>query len=400
MIDKTNNGLPCVAILDDDIALCRFMEEVAQMAGFGTITAHDGGELPQLLAVQPAWLVLDLAMANVDGIEVIRALAASQFSGRLVIVSGHSTAMLQSAKTLAELQGLKVAGVLIKPIRADTLRTLLQGPEVAATTPATRPTVNIDDLARAIDNDELTLHYQPQVRLRDGLFVGMEALVRWQHPQYGLLYPEAFIALAEHGGLALQLTRKVIDMALNGCARATSAFGFAGTVSVNLSPAAMTDVTLPETVAAAVARIGYDPTRLMFEMTETSVPPDPAKALDILTRLRLKGFALSIDDFGTGHSSLENLQQLPFTELKIDLGFVRVAETDTSARLIVENSIQLGGQLGLTVIAEGVENIALWRWLRTAGCELAQGYFITKALPLEHIAAWKSEWETRRLQLS
>ena len=136
--------------------------------------------------------------------------------------------------------------------------------------------------------------------------------------------------------------------------------------------------------------------KLTFEMTETSVPPDPAVALDILTRLALKGFTLSIDDFGTGHSSLENLQQLPFGELKIDLGFVRVAETNASARAIVENSIALGRQLGLVVLAEGVENAALWRWLHDAGCELAQGYFIAKPMAPEHLAAWQKEWEQRR----
>jgi EAL domain-containing protein (putative c-di-GMP-specific phosphodiesterase class I) len=138
----------------------------------------------------------------------------------------------------------------------------------------------------------------------------------------------------------------------------------------------------------------------MFEVTETSVPVDPARARDILTRLRLKGFALSIDDFGTGHSSLESLQILPFNELKIDLGFVRVAETDKAARLIVESSIALGRQLGLTVLAEGVENEALWCWLNEAGCELAQGYFIGKPMPLEEMARWKAEWKTRRLSFA
>jgi EAL domain-containing protein (putative c-di-GMP-specific phosphodiesterase class I) len=162
----------------------------------------------------------------------------------------------------------------------------------------------------------------------------------------------------------------------------------------------MTDLTFPESVMAAVVKVGGNANTLMFEVTETSVPADPARARDILTRLRLKGFILSIDDFGTGHSSLESLQTLPFSELKIDLGFVRVAETDKAARLIVESSVALGRQLGLTVLAEGVENEALWRWLQQSGCELAQGYFIAKPMPLEKIAAWKTEWETRRLRLA
>jgi len=308
--------------------------------------------------------------------------------------------MLQSAKLLAELQDVRVAGVLTKPIRAESLLALLQAPELRVATPQVQHDISRADLARGIENNELVLHYQPQVRLTDGAWVGVEALVRWQHPQHGLLYPDAFIALAETSGLALPLTRKVINLALGECMLNASTLGFNGTLSINLPPVAMTDLAFPESVEAAVSKVGGMAEKIMFEVTETSVPADPAKAIEILTRLRLKGFALSIDDFGTGHSSLENLQHLPFNELKIDLGFVRDAETDTASRLIVESSIALGNQLGLKVLAEGVENEALWHWLRDAGCELAQGYFIARPMPLEKIAAWQREWETRRLSLA
>ena len=210
---------PCVALLDDDVAICDFMNEVLQAAGYRTLMAHDGRELATLLAALPELLVLDIAMAHMDGIEVIRQLAAARFSGRLVIVSGHSAAMLQSAKLLAELQGVRVAGVLTKPFRAESLLAMLQVPELQATKPGVRHEISLDDLARGIENNELVLHYQPQVALTDGAWVGVEALVRWQHPQHGLLYPDAFIALAETSGLALPLTRKVINLALEECMR-------------------------------------------------------------------------------------------------------------------------------------------------------------------------------------
>ncbi|MDD2882782.1 MAG: EAL domain-containing response regulator [Rhodoferax sp.] len=390
---------PYVALLDDDVALCVFMSEVAQAAGYHTLMAHDGRELATLLAAQPVLLVLDIAMAHMDGIEVIRQLAAARFTGRLVIVSGHGAAMLQSAKLLAELQDVRVAGILTKPIRAESLLALLQAPELRVATPRVQHEISQADLARGIENNELLLHYQPQVRLTDGAWVGVEALVRWQHPQHGLLYPDAFIALAESSGLALPLTRKVIAMALQQCSRGCGTLKFTGTLSINLPPIAMSDLTFPEAVEAAVNQVGCKAEKIMFEVTETSVPADPAKAIEILTRLRLKGFALSIDDFGTGHSSLENLQHLPFNELKIDLIFVRAAETDVASRLIVESSIALGCQLGMKVLAEGVENQALWHWLRNAGCDLAQGYFIARPMPLEQLAAWQGEWETRRLAL-
>ncbi|MDO9280118.1 MAG: EAL domain-containing response regulator [Polaromonas sp.] len=391
---------PCVALLDDDLAMCDFMSEVLQAAGYGTVMAHDGRELATLLVAQPELLILDIAMAHMDGIEVIRQLAAARFSGRLVIVSGHSAAMLQSAKLLAELQGVRVAGILTKPFRAENLLAMLQAPELQATKPRLLHEISLDDLARGIENNELVLHYQPQVALTDGAWVGVEALVRWQHPQHGLLYPDAFIALAETSGLALPLTRKVINLALEECMRNASSLGFTGTLSINLPPVAMTDLTFPEAVLAAVDRVGCKAEKIMFEVTETSVPTDPTRAMDILTRLRLKGFALSIDDFGTGHSSLEHLQNFPFSELKIDLVFVRAAETDAASRMIVESSIALGRQLGLKVLAEGVENEASWHWLRNAGCELAQGYFIARPMPIENMAAWQLEWETRRLSLT
>ena len=392
-----NKELPCVAILDDDVALCAFMGEVAQRAGYRVVTANEGRALPALLAQQPELLLLDLGMADMDGIEVIRQLAQMTFAGRLVIVSGLSTSILNAARTLAELQDLRVAGVLAKPIRADTLHALLQAQQCALPRRAPVKTlVTLADLARGIENDELILHYQPQVRLDDGAWVGVEALVRWQHPQHGLLYPDAFIGLAENGGLALQLTRKAIAIALADCARAGSALDFHGHLSLNLPPSAMTDVHFPESVLEAISGSRCSDVKFNFEITETSLPPDPVVALDILTRLALKGFSLSIDDFGTGHSSLENLQKLPFDEIKIDLAFVQAAENSPSARAIVENSIALGRQLGLVVLAEGVENAALWRWLRDAGCELAQGYFIARPMAPEHLLAWQQEWQQRR----
>ncbi len=145
-----------------------------------------------------------------------------------------------------------------------------------------------------------------------------------------------------------------------------------------------------------MARLRCHHNLLQFEITETSAPPNPAIALDILARLRLKGFNLSIDDFGAGHSSLEQLQQLPFAELKIDLGFVLAAKTDHKSRVIVESSITLGRQLGLSVLAEGVEDEGCWNWLRASGCELAQGYFISRPLPIDQIIPWSLDWEKRR----
>lgn len=386
---------PCIAILDDDAALGKFIAAVADKAGYRAFTGSDGSALPRLLAEKPEILVLDLEMADVDGIEVIRQLAKARFAARLLIASGHSEGMLKAAKMLAEMQGLKVMATLTKPIRSETLLSLLGQAQIAAAPKSASP-VTIEDLARGIAADELEIHYQPQVRMSDGAWMGMEALVRWRHPVMGLLPPHSFIGLAERCDQALPLTMKVMETALRDCVWLGEANDYHGSLSINLPPAAMVDLKFPEQVLAAMARLRCHRNLLQFEITETSVPPNPATALDILARLRLKGFNLSIDDFGTGHSSLEQLQQLPFAEVKIDLGFVLAARTDHKSRVIVESSITLGRQLGLSVLAEGVEDEGCWNWLRASGCELAQGYFISKPLPIDQIIPWSLDWEKRR----
>jgi CheY-like chemotaxis protein len=277
-----NNAPACIAILDDDIALCDFMREVAEQASYSPVAAHDGRELATLLAAKPLFLVLDLAMAHMDGVEGIRQLAALQYPRRLVLVSGHDHSMLQSAKLLAELQGVRVAGVVTKPLRAESLLALLQTPESAALRVQT-PTlaVSLDDLARGIQNNELVLHYQPQARLADRAWIGVEALVRWQHPQHGLLYPKAFIPLAESGGLALALTQQVFETALREWSDRPVALGFTGTLSINLPPVAMTDLTFPESVVAAISKFGCTADKLMFDVPDVGAGPELSHRADI-----------------------------------------------------------------------------------------------------------------------
>ncbi|MEK9719614.1 MAG: EAL domain-containing protein, partial [Quisquiliibacterium sp.] len=196
----------------------------------------------------------------------------------------------------------------------------------------------------------------------------------------------------EHEGMSGDLTNRVVEIALQTCGAQCSQLGFKGTLAINLPPAGMTDLSLPDRVLERCRENSYSPSRVQFEVTESSVPPDPQMALDILTRMRLKGLRLAIDDFGTGHSSLEQLQLLPFNELKIDMGFVRSARINPKARAIVQRSIQLGRDLGLTVLAEGVESEWHWHWLRDSGCEAAQGELIAPALPAERLADWLKHW--------
>ncbi|MGB4558641.1 MAG: EAL domain-containing protein, partial [Burkholderiaceae bacterium] len=261
-----------------------------------------------------------------------------------------------------------------------------------APAPAPAKAIDAQDLRRGIEAGELEVRYQPQITLADGKWVGVEALVTWQHPQHGRLLPQSFIALAESSGLAMLLTRTVLEKTISDFSSSPLNTEFSGTVSVNLPPVALNDKNFPQDVKLVCQQHGFSESRLIFELTETSVAADPIQAAEVLTRLRLSGFGLAIDDFGTGHSSMLQLKLLPFTELKIDMSFIRSLLTDSVSQSIVTSAIDLGQQLGLTVLAEGVENQAIYDWLKAATCDRAQGWHMAKSLPASELLAWSQHW--------
>lgn len=387
------DALPRVLIVDDDQQLCEFMATVAEGAGFEVRTLTDPTTIGQELDLLPDILVLDLSMPQMDGIEILRLLANRHSQIGVIIVSGYDAVVLGAASQLAQGQKLNLLGTLSKPIRAHDLTSMLARYEIIGPTGAAIVAgVSSEELRQAFDRNEFVVYYQPQVSLADGLWTGVEALVRWQHPVRGLLSPDRFLPLLEHEGMSSELTNRVVEIVLDTCGKAGALFGFEGSLAINLPPAGMTDLSLPDRVVTRCRELSCNVSRLQFEVTESSVPPDPQMALDILTRMRLKGLRLAIDDFGTGHSSLEQLQLLPFNELKIDMGFVRTARINLKARAIVQRSIQLGRDLGLTVLAEGVESEWHWHWLRDSGCELAQGEMISRAIPAKRLADWHRDW--------
>ncbi|MDO8596939.1 MAG: EAL domain-containing protein, partial [Sulfuricaulis sp.] len=246
------------------------------------------------------------------------------------------------------------------------------------------------ELRRAIEEDELVLHYQPKIDMRTGQVCGAEALVRWIHPQQGMIPPDEFIPLAEHSGLIKPLTDWVVEAAL----RQSSDWRHAGValpVAVNLSARNLRDAELLSKMARLVAAWGAEAGWLELEITESAVMDDPEGALEILRRLSILGFTLFIDDFGTGYSSLGYLKKLPVNAVKIDKSFVidMLANTDSAA--IVRATVVLAHDLGLKVVAEGVENQATWDRLAALGCDVAQGYHISKPLPAEQFKEWLDE---------
>jgi diguanylate cyclase (GGDEF)-like protein len=243
----------------------------------------------------------------------------------------------------------------------------------------------ITDLRRAIEGDELTLWYQPQVSLKSGRCVGVEALIRWSHPQLGWIAPDRFIPLAEQTGLIKGLSRWVLDAALRQ-AHTWQLEGIDMPISVNLSMRDLHDPDLPSTVAELLKRWDACPRRLMVEITENGLMADPARALQTVIGLRALGLRIAIDDFGTGYSSLAYLKRLPVDELKIDRSFVRDLSADADDRAIVHSIVGLGHDLGLNVIAEGIEDAETLTLLRELGCDVAQGYYTGRPAPAEMIS--------------
>jgi diguanylate cyclase (GGDEF)-like protein len=240
----------------------------------------------------------------------------------------------------------------------------------------------VGELRRAIDESQLTVFFQPKVAVVDGRIVGAEALVRWQHPTRGLLSADEFVPVAEHTSLLRPMTLYVLNAALEQCARWRAA-GLDLSIAVNLSVRNLLDVDLPDDVAGLLARFSLPPSALELEVTESALIADPVRTHTVLHRLHAKGVGISIDDYGTGYSSLAYIRRMPINELKIDKSFVMGMATDENDAVIVRSTIDLARNLGLRVVAEGVETEEAWRHLASLGCEVAQGYFFGRPIPAD-----------------
>ncbi len=244
----------------------------------------------------------------------------------------------------------------------------------------------ISDVRRALDADEIVVHYQPIVRVADRRVRGAEALVRWQHPELGLLAPGAFIPTVEQTALIGPLTARVLEQAIAQCAIWHDA-GRDLTVSVNLSVRNLLDLNLPGQIATLLVAHHLDPSALQLEITESAIMSDPDRVLATVSRLSSLGLRISVDDYGTGYSSLAILRRLPIDELKIDRSFVSPMLTDESDLIIVRSTINLGHDLRLRVIAEGVEDAETLDRLASLGCDLVQGFHLSRPLAPDAFAA-------------
>lgn len=387
-------------LVDDDPIMLRILKR--QLAGFGRTEVQTCGQATEALALVEAdaqafsLLFCDLNMPDMDGVEFVRELARAGYAGSLVLVSGEDVRILGTMRTLASAHGVHVLGVLHKPVSVDQLGKVLGGAPRREHLPrATRRKFSADEIRAGIDGGQLENYYQPKVDLATGKVVGMESLVRWANPSHGLVYPDQFIATAEEAGLIGEMTYSILHQALRQI-RIWRDAGIDLRVAVNVSVEDLVSLDFPDVVGRALRDTGVPHTSLVLEVTENRLMKHPLAALEVLMRLRLKRIGLSIDDFGTGHSSLAQLRDIPFDELKVDQGFVHGAHTENSRRAILEASLSLARQLGIARVAEGVEDRADWDFMRKTGCDMAQGYFISRPMVAGAVPDWIAEWETRR----
>ena len=251
----------------------------------------------------------------------------------------------------------------------------------------------LGDLRRAIENDELILYFQPKIDLQTGVTTHVEALVRWVHPQRGFISPAEFIPFAEQTGFIRTITRYIMEKAIHQ-SKLWREKGWDITISFNISSRDLINPELPTMIENELTRNGVEPHRIAIEVTESGFMEDPGLALDILKRLEKLGVGLSIDDYGTGFSSLSYIKKLPVRELKIDQSFVKNMVNDKNDAIIVKSTIDLGHNMGFKVVAEGVEDIESLKLLKRLGCDYAQGYFMSKPLPADKFEAWIEDGNT------
>jgi EAL domain-containing protein (putative c-di-GMP-specific phosphodiesterase class I) len=334
-------------------------------------------------------IISDLDMPGMDGMEFIRRVGESGRRISVILASAVEPSLLSSVGTMTEAYGVSLLGVVEKPLTPAKLEPLIQRHKPLHPGPA-KPaarTYPLEEIAAGLQRDEFEPFFQPKIEVATGKVVGAEALARWRHPQRGLVAPFAFIGPLEDHGLIDDLTWIMLRKAAAFCS-GWRASGLDVTVSVNLSLKSLGDMQIAERVTEAVRSQRLEPRHMVLEVTESAATANVGKALENLARLRLKGFGLSIDDYGTGYSSMQQLTRIAFTELKIDRSFVANAAKQDSARVILQSSLEMAKKLNIDAVAEGVETQQDLDLLRRLGCELAQGYFFARPMEGDACLTW------------
>lgn len=396
---------PGILVLDDDPYVLELLARMLRSMGFSRVSTVSSASVA-LQALRDSSLhadviLCDLNMPEMDGIAFLQQLNSAPCNRTAILMSGEGARIIHSVQRLLDGGGLRILGALAKPAARENLQALLDcwsppsGPGHAPGAQA----ITANEIHTASREHQWLVHYQPLVDLQSGDLVGLEALTRWQHPVHGLLYPDRFVALAEECGAIDTMTDLVVREAIAQRARWLRQ-GLKVRLSINLSMESLGSPDFARRFGALVRAAGATPQDLVLEITESRLMSPTSIPLENLVRLRLQRFALSIDDFGTGHSSLAQLRDVPFTELKVDRGFVQGARHNQITRPILEGSVSIAKRLSMSSVAEGVESESDWFLVRDIGCEVAQGYFIGGPMSADKFWPWLNLWRARQAYLT
>ena len=363
-------------------------------------TASSGVEaLEAMVRFSPDLLLCDLNMPEMDGITFLSKIAEQAFKGSVVITSATSQEVIRSVSKMCTDYHLNLLGALAKPVQLATLASMVESArntkvETQYARPSTASMVDESIIEKAFQQHWFVPYLQPIVDIATGHWVSTEALMRLHHPKLGLISPNEFIPLVSRLGKDADLALYTLNYIIEHTALLK-----AKRVAINITSATL---STPGFVDNVLKRAKLTPNlhhKVYFELTESDMVKNTGRALESASRLGMNGFTLSIDDFGTGFSSLKQLETLPFESLKIDMGFTKAITTSDTALAIVESCLFLSNRLSLTAIVEGVEHIQIWQQLRDLNCQLAQGYFIAAPMPIDKLNQWHIKWQQKVTEL-
>jgi len=366
----------------------------------GAMAAENGRDaLNQLLVLdRPVDLILcDLDMPEMDGVEFISHVALNKLAQAVVVVSGLEPAILHTVETMARAYGMQVLGAIHKPLTHEQLSACLSRfsvPGSASDSGSSASEVALDDLQKGLEHREFIPLFQPKVSLSTGDIVGVEVLVRWFRPDHGVLHPQDFLPVIEKAGLMAELLETTLLQTCENL-KAWTGRGLALSAAINVSTLSLSKLPFADRLADLVRAQGCDTRQIIFEIIETGLGSDLAPVLKVLARLRLKGFGLSMDSFGSGFTEPHRLSNMPFSELKIDQASMRQAQKQEWNRTLVEMSLEMARRLNLRTVAERVETRADWDTAKDLGWDEAQGFFISRPIPGHQVPEWAKSWRAR-----
>lgn len=385
-----------VLVIDDEDFELEWIGACLRKLHIGTqYLAKSGEEALQIFAREKHAInviVCDLEMPRMDGMECLRHLAEAGCTASIILFSSFDKSIMRSVELMARADGLTVLGSQQKPISSRSIATLLALYTSARTLrPVAPPSVTDDEMRSGIDAGGFQPYYLPKISLSSGNVCGVEALAYWQHRAHGALPPSAYRPCAESNGMLAQITQQLISAAIHDLSL-WHRDGIAISVSINITLRTSDEHNLVTELPARLVPLGLRPEHITFVVTEANAFGDNLRLLETLSRIRLRGFGLSIDDFGNGFSSLLQLQKIPFTELRIDRHYVTGASRAQHQAAIVESNVALGQRLGLSTVAAGVEDVNDWGFVRNSGVTEALGGLIAAPMPADAFLRWCRTW--------